>query len=984
MLAAVVAAKKRREKRTHQKQKLPPNQGNIADSPLPSLKTLVSPRFPPDPPLTRSEYFSWDHVDVQYAAEMSQSKIQVMKDKRSRHALCKLAQADRWNREVLPSLIHPYMKVARGCFSDLLAEEPHSPARLEEVVLTVCPCRLAAIQLVERSFFPCAPLFPTLAVSLDMLEFVASLFLHTAPNERAWAMTLVEYLKAHGYEFATGDSFQRCFANALDDKRGLISELDERTPVHEQGYVNVQSDPKLSANSTPTNASVNAPATILTHVSADLPPDICSNFIPADHTHPSEYLRSQCPLCFGGNHTDTHNMLVQLIGETGACDPPVTSPKTIVLSRDYLESWERKILETRPVRPACMGPKCTANEGTDYHADHPEDDTVEPGLHAPNSTYDACWQSFIAADEDRVKVSTQYFEDTGVIALLCRHDIPLAVASMWTAGEKQFYVFALLETILKHVLSHWRIGALCDIGCQMDQTLKKWRFMLEWLPRLEWGVLIFHAYGHQWACQLWYHPHKSELWGLSDGEGCEQFWSELHRLIPGLWVTGYHWCLFILDLQVEHIDDRKRMGMGKWLQGQIDWLQHCLEEAEMKLGDCSPSYLMEQFKAQREYHSQPVSHQSQTKGAQAVEQIISLTATLEAQRGNLKDLIAEGNDLVQDDMTASNEVQAEWQEKVRLLKEAIWQLETTINKKTDELWLTDHASASELNRLKKDKWVNIQLNLCALHEQLLKKLRARKFELATLDCTNSSCILDQKTKAHVEKAVKNRSGGIEATVKKYNARLKELVVLRGRGGIWRDAYIPPMLTMDGLYKLDVDQDIWEDSRGNIADFPDGVVPPWLADPSVKEGIQISQEVASCQQELERCKGEHANLQMWFHEEYSAAMDLFMGSKDEDVSYFGLLWAHQLYDWMTAWKKDIVQVPIAPGAPSWDSVRMPLALHQHYVFDHNCQSRRNLDDFDASSDDDSEGGELEEFFELKEAGLIATVDQAIVELDLDSE
>ncbi|KAF9510548.1 hypothetical protein BS47DRAFT_1300057, partial [Hydnum rufescens UP504] len=73
--------------------------------------------------------------------------------------------------------------------------------------LMVCPCHLAAIQLVEHGFFPCAPLFPTLAVSLNMLEFVASLFLHTAPNERAWAATLVEYLKAHGYEFETGDSF---------------------------------------------------------------------------------------------------------------------------------------------------------------------------------------------------------------------------------------------------------------------------------------------------------------------------------------------------------------------------------------------------------------------------------------------------------------------------------------------------------------------------------------------------------------------------------------------------------------------------------------------------------------------------------------------------------------------------------------------------------------------------------------------------------
>ncbi|KAF9518051.1 hypothetical protein BS47DRAFT_1359098 [Hydnum rufescens UP504] len=560
-----------------------------------------------------------------------------------------------------------------------------------------------------------------------------------------------------------------------------------------------------------------------------------------------------------------------------------------MLSRDYLESWERKILETCPTRPACMGLKCTANEGTDYYADCPEDDTVEPGLHALNLTYDACQQSFIAADEDRMKASTQYFEDTGVIALLCHHDIPLAVASMWTAGEKQFYVFVLLDTILKHVPSHWRIGALYDIGCQMDQTLKNS------------GIILANQ---------------------SSGDS---------QMVKGVSSFG-----------------------------------HCLEEAEMKLSDCSPSYLMEQFKAQREYHSRPVSCQSQTKGAQAVEWIISLMATLEAQQGNLKDLIAEGNDLVQDDMTASNEVQAEWQEKVRLLKEAI--------------------------QLKKDKWVNIQLNLHALREQLLKKLRARKFELATLDRANLSRILDQKTKAHVKKAVKNQSGGMMLL-------LKELVALRGRGGIWRDAYIPPMLTMDGLYKLDVDQDIWEDSQGDIMDFPDGVVPlGWQ--------IPQSKNVSGSHRRWPAASRSLRGARMWFHEEYSAAMDLFMGSKDEDVSYFGLLQAHQLYDWMTAWKKDIVQVPIAPGAPSWDSVRMPLALHQHYGVrsniqvqleqeslvatttppcpDHNSQSRRNLDDFDASSDDDLEGGELEEFFELEEAGLIAVVDQAIVELDLDSE
>ncbi|KAF9520234.1 hypothetical protein BS47DRAFT_1283725, partial [Hydnum rufescens UP504] len=109
------------------------------------------------------------------------------------------------------------------------------------------------------------------------------------------------------------------------------------------------------------------------------------------------------------------------------------------------------------------------------------------------------------------------------------------------------------------------VGLLYDIACQIHHSLLKWNIMLEWMGQIEFGVSVFHAYSHQWTCQLWYHPQKSEKWGLSDGEGCERFWSELTRLIPGLRVTGYHHHLFIIDLQVEHIDELKQEGAGKWL-----------------------------------------------------------------------------------------------------------------------------------------------------------------------------------------------------------------------------------------------------------------------------------------------------------------------------------------------------------------------------------------------------------------------------------
>ena len=94
--------------------------------------------------------------------------------------------------------------------------------------------------------------------------------------------------------------------------------------------------------------------------------------------------------------------------------------------------------------------------------------------------YDACGQSFIAADGDCVKASTHMFEDTGVMAMLCCCDVPLFLVNMWTPGEKQFYAFALIAALLQHIPTLWRVRVLYDIGCQMDCVLKKWDFAPSW------------------------------------------------------------------------------------------------------------------------------------------------------------------------------------------------------------------------------------------------------------------------------------------------------------------------------------------------------------------------------------------------------------------------------------------------------------------------------------------------------------------------
>ncbi|KAI6147807.1 hypothetical protein BKA82DRAFT_4329864 [Pisolithus tinctorius] len=117
-------------------------------------------------------------------------------------------------------------------------------------------------------------------------------------------------------------------------------------------------------------------------------------------------------------------------------------------------------------------------------------------MRIPPSVLKGCNESFTAADERRQKASTQFFSDTGVMALLCHHDHVIHLANMTSAGEKQHYALALIKSLFSHLPDDFHIGLLYDIG-------------------------FFHAFGHQWACQLIYHPWKREGFGLSDGEGCE-------------------------------------------------------------------------------------------------------------------------------------------------------------------------------------------------------------------------------------------------------------------------------------------------------------------------------------------------------------------------------------------------------------------------------------------------------------------------------
>lgn len=193
--------------------------------------------------------------------------------------------------------------------------------------------------------------------------------------------------------------------------------------------------------------------------------------------------------------------------EEGMRDPPIFSLHTVQVSEADLKEWEVKVDIIQKKQPPKTGLKCKAVETVESDFSAPDaEDKCEPGMPIPNSCADSYGESFIAANSDCVKASMMYFSDTGMMAMLCHHDIILFWANMWTSGEKQFFALALLAAVMAELPSDWTLGFLYDIACQMHQSLIKWNFLPEFLPRIVFAISVFHACGHQWVCQLWYHP----------------------------------------------------------------------------------------------------------------------------------------------------------------------------------------------------------------------------------------------------------------------------------------------------------------------------------------------------------------------------------------------------------------------------------------------------------------------------------------------
>ena len=95
----------------------------------------------------------------------------------------------------------------------------------------------------------------------------------------------------------------------------------------------------------------------------------------------------------------------------------------------------------------------------------------------PDEAINACEALYEATDGNKHKADINFYDDTGLMALICRHDIPLFFANIDSPGEQQKYAITLISHLFSLLPPETTVVILYDIGCILHRTLSKVCFL---------------------------------------------------------------------------------------------------------------------------------------------------------------------------------------------------------------------------------------------------------------------------------------------------------------------------------------------------------------------------------------------------------------------------------------------------------------------------------------------------------------------------
>ncbi|KAG1777166.1 hypothetical protein EV702DRAFT_1103447 [Suillus placidus] len=370
-----------------------------------------------------------------------------------------------------------------------------------------CTCSTLHQVLVHHGLFPTAPSQPRMAVSIDLLSFYRALFECSCDAINALASVLKNHYSRRGYQMINAQWYD-------------ILQVEVECQVE----MVIQQHPKHQA-------SLQVP---------NLP----------SPTQCAPLLVQRCPACFAGilhgRPTDEGGDIhVAMDGNFHHHCPSFYNP-TYFIPKSFVDTIWRHI---------DMQCKCPAKSHVPL---------------VPDEAVDQCENAYEAADGKKQKAAMDSFDDTGIMALICHHDIPLFFANIDSPGEQQKYLVALLQHFFSLLPPEAIVIALYNVGCVLARTLSKYDILSVSITScLRFATTVMHAYGHEWACQLVYNPRICVGLGLSDGEGTERLWSRLVRLIGVERTSSRQHHLWLIDRQAVAIASEMRIDLGDWIKRHL-------------------------------------------------------------------------------------------------------------------------------------------------------------------------------------------------------------------------------------------------------------------------------------------------------------------------------------------------------------------------------------------------------------------------------
>lgn len=292
-------------------------------------------------------------------------------------------------------------------------------------------------------------------------------------------------------------------------------------------------------------------------------------------------------------------------------------------------------------------------------------------------------------------------------------------------------------------------------------------------------------------------------------------------------------------------------------------------------------------------------------------------------------------------------------------KKNIEKIQSVIKRKRDLLGVDGRAS---LAKLKDNKFLHLRLKASALKNRIRTRLRNRKFELERLErAYRHTTSNEDKMHNHIKKQVKRHEPGVVQLATKYNKLCADMAALKAAGAAPKQSIIPYKIEKEGLFKLDVDDDIWQDIGLN-EDNLEGVVPAWLGHEQTRQGIKAILEKDRCLEEEQRLSWERCSLQEWMANEWKAISSArYNASGNENLIYQLKLREIRLCKLYVAWEPKVKDIPPKYKlSESWGPTQKEIESAMEY------EGNASWDGEDIHSDSESESEFGEEDEELMEA------------------